>query len=97
MRGKTVDMLETLFITLAFFATLVATIHPYFTWFVLIALALQLYDFTATEDHAIDFAILFLLTLVILPILNILTIITPYTTWLLLIALAIQLYDDHQS
>ncbi len=91
------DMLETLFITLAFFATLVTTIHPYFTWFVIIALALQLYDFTATEDHAIDFTILFLLTLIILPTLNILTIITPYTTWLLLITLAIQLYDDYST
>ena len=97
MSGKIVDMLETLFITLAFFATLVTVIHPYFTWFVIIALALQLYDFTATEDHAIDFTILFLLTLIILPTLNILTIITPYTTWLLLITLAIQLYDDYST
>lgn len=97
MRDRTVDMLETLFITLAFFATLVTAIHPYFTWFVLIALAIQLYDLVATEDHAFDFAVLLLLILIVLPIFHILVIIAPYTSWLLFIALVIQLIEDHYS
>jgi hypothetical protein len=97
MRDKIIDMWETLFVTLSLFAVLITAMQPFFDWFIVLALGLQLYDFASTPDHAIDFIVLLLLALVVLPMIGILTVIAPYTSWLLAIALAFQLYDDYAS
>lgn len=97
MRDKIIDLWETLFITLSLFAVLITAMQPFFNWFIVLALGLQLYDFASTPDHAIDFIVLLLLALVVLPIVGILTIAYQFTTWLLTFALAFQLYDDYSS
>jgi len=97
VRDKAIDMWETLFITLSLFAVLITAMQPYFAWLIALALGLQLYDFASTPDHAIDFIVLLLLALAVLPIIGILTVIAPYTSWLLAIALLFQLYDDYAS
>ena len=97
MKDKTIDMWETLFIVLSLFAVLITAMHPYFDWFIVLALGLQLFDFASTPDHAIDFVVLLLLSLVVLPMVGILTVIAPYAMWLLAFALLFQLYDDYSS
>ena len=97
MRDRAIDLWETLFITLLLFATMLAAMHPYFDWLIVLALGLQLFDFASTPDHAVDFIVLLLLVLVALPIIGILTIAGQYTALLLVIALAFQLYDDYAS
>jgi hypothetical protein len=98
MRDATIDMWETLFIVLLLFATVITAMQPYFTWLIALALGMQLFDFASTPDHAIDFVVLLLLALAVLPLFNILTaVIAPYVSWLLAIALAFQLYDDYAS
>ncbi len=97
MRDKVIDMWETLFITLSLFAVLITAMQPYFAWLIALALGIQLYDFASTPDHAIDFIVLLLLALAVLPMIGILTVIAPYTSWLLAIALLFQLYDDYAS
>ena len=97
MRDKIIDMWETLFITLSLFATVITAMSPFFDWFMVLALGLQLYDFASTPDHAIDFVVLLLLVLAVLPMVGILTIVAQYTSWLLAIALLAQLYDDYTS
>ena len=97
MRDKIIDMWETLFITLSLFAVLITAMQPYFTWLIALALGLQLYDFASTPDRAIDFIVLLLLALVVLPIIGILTVTAPYASWLLTFALVLQLYDDYSS
>jgi hypothetical protein len=97
MRDKSIDMWETLFITLSLFATVITAMQPYFIWLIGLALGIQLFDFASTPDHAIDFIVLLLLVLAVLPSFSILTVIAPYTSWLLAIALLFQLYDDYAS
>jgi len=97
MRDQVIDMWETLFIVLSLFAVLITTMKPYFAWLIALALGIQLFDFASTPDHAIDFIVLLLLVLAMLPMIGILTITTQYTSWLLAIALAFQLYDDYAS
>ncbi len=97
VRDKAIDMWETLFITLSLFAVLITAMQPYFAWLIALALGIQLYDFASTPDHAIDFIVLLLLALAVLPMIGILTVIAPYTSWLLAIALLFQLYDDYAS
>ena len=97
MRDRAIDLWETLFITLSLFATVITAMQTYFTWLIALALGIQLFDFASTPDHAIDFVVLLLLALAVLPSLNILTVIAPYVSWLLVIALAFQLYDDYAS
>ncbi len=97
VRDKVIDMWETLFITLSLFAVLITAMSSFFDWFIVLALGLQLYDFASTPDHAIDFIVLLLLALVVLPMVGILTVIAPYASWLLTFALAFQLYDDYAS
>jgi hypothetical protein len=97
MRDRAVDLWETLFITLSLFATVITAMQPYFTWLIALALGLQLYDFASTPDYAIDFIVLLLLALVVLPMVGILTIAGQFTTWLLIFALVLQLYDDYSS
>jgi hypothetical protein len=90
-------MWETLFIVLSLFATVITAMHPYFAWLIALALGIQLFDFASTPDHAIDFIVLLLPALAVLPMIGILTITAQYTSWLLAIALAFQLYDDYAS
>ena len=97
MRDKVIDMWETLFITLSLFAVLITAISPFFDWFIVLALGLQLYDFASTPDRTIDFVVLLLLVLAVLPTFSILTAIAPYVSWLLAIAILAQLYDDYTS
>ncbi len=97
VRDKVIDMWETLFITLSLFAVLITAMSPFFDWFIALALGLQLYDFASTPDRAIDFIVLLLLALVVLPMIGILTIAAQFTSWLLAIALLAQLYDDYSS
>jgi hypothetical protein len=97
MRDQVIDMWETLFILLSLFATVITAMQPYFTWLVALALGVQLFDFASTPDHTIDFVVLLLLVLAVLPTFSILTAIAPYVSWLLGIALLVQLYDDYTS
>jgi len=98
MRDKAIDLWETLFITLSLFATVLSALHPYFSWLVVIALGIQLFDFASTPDHAIDFVVLLLLALAIAPMVcPALVFISQYAPWILAIALAFQLYDDYAS
>jgi hypothetical protein len=97
MRDRAIDMWVTLFIVLSLFAVLITAMSPYFTWLIALALGMQLFDFASTPDHAIDFVVLLLLVLAVLPSFSILTVIAPYVSWLLAIALAFQLYDDYAS
>jgi len=97
MRDKSIDLWGTLFITLSLFATVITAISPFFDWLIVLALGIQLFDFASTPDHAIDFIVLLLLALVVLPIIGILTIAAQFTSWLLAIALLFQLYDDYSS
>jgi uncharacterized membrane protein len=71
--------------------------QPYFIWLIGLALGVQLFDFASTPDHTIDFVVLLLLVLAVLPTFSILTAIAPYVSWLLAIALLAQLYDDYTS
>jgi len=97
MRDQVIDMWETLFIVLSLFATVITAMQPYFIWLIGLALGVQLFDFASTPDHTIDFVVLLLLVLAVLPTFNILSVIAPYITWLLVFALAFQLYDDYSS
>jgi hypothetical protein len=97
MRDRAIDLWETLFITLSLFATVITAMQPYFIWLIALALGMQLFDFASTPDHTIDFVVLLLLVLAVLPSFSILTVIAPYVSWLLAIALAFQLYDDYSS
>jgi len=97
MRDATIDMWETLFIVLSLFATVITAMQPYFIWLIGLALGVQLFDFASTPDHTIDFVVLLLLVLAVLPTFSILTAIAPYVSWLLAIALLAQLYDDYAS
>ena len=98
MRDRAIDLWETLFITLSLFATVITAMYPYFSWLVVIALGIQLFDFASTPDHAIDFAVLLLLALAIAPMIcPAMTFINQYIPWVLAIALAFQLYDDYAS
>jgi len=97
MRDATIDMWETLFIVLSLFATVITAMQPYFIWLIGLALGVQFFDFASTPDRTIDFVVLLLLVLPVLPSFSILTVIAPYVSWLLAIALAFQLYDDYTS
>jgi hypothetical protein len=97
MRDQVIDMWETMFILLSLFATVITAMQPYFIWLIALALGVQLFDFASTPDHTIDFVVLLLLVLAVLPTFSILTAIAPYVSWLLVIALLVQLYDDYTS
>jgi hypothetical protein len=97
MRDQVIDMWETLFIVLSLFATVITAMQPYFIWLIGLALGVQLFDFASTPDRTIDFVVLLLLVLAVLPTFSILTAIAPYVSWLLAIALLAQLYDDYTS
>jgi hypothetical protein len=97
MRDQVIDMWETLFIVLSLFATVITAMQPYFTWLIALALGVQLFDFASTPDRTIDFVVLLLLVLAVLPSFSILTVIAPYVSWLLAIAILAQLYDDYIS
>ncbi len=97
MRDQVIDMWETLFIVLSLFATVITAMQPYFIWLIGLALGVQLFDFASTPDRTIDFVVLLLLVLAVLPTFSILTAIAPYISWLLAIALLAQLYDDYTS
>ena len=97
MRDQVIDMWETLFIVLSLFATVITAMQPYFIWLIGLALGVQLFDFASTPDRTIDFVVLLLLVLAVLPTFSILTAIAPYASWLLTLALVLQLYDDYSS
>ncbi|MCG2865474.1 MAG: hypothetical protein L7H04_06365 [Vulcanisaeta sp.] len=97
MRDKSIDMWETLFIVLSLFATVITAMQPYFIWLIALALGIQLFDFASTPDHTVDFVVLLLLVLAVLPSFSILTVIAPFVSCLLAIALVFQLYDDYAS
>jgi hypothetical protein len=97
MRDQVIDMWETLFIVLSLFATVITAMQPYFIWLIGLALGVQLFDFASTPDRTIDFVVLLLLVLAVLPTFSILTAIAPYVSWLLAIAILAQLYDDYTS
>jgi len=86
-----------LFLVMSLFATVIPSMQASFTWFIILALGVQLFDFVSSPDRSVDFVVLLLITLAVLPLLNILTIIAQYITWILLFALIAQLYDDYAS
>lgn len=93
---RTIDLVEMLFVGMAFLSTIVAPLGPYYVWFLSLAFLTQLYDAIATRE-TVDYVILLFMLVPLIALFNLFTLTTSELTFLWFIILAIQLYDVYES